>query len=518
MNEVKRYSPRTIIYDFGSFIKAMFIPYLLVYVFNGDSTSWFMVIARYAGVVLPVFTILFSVAVWFTYKYRIDATTCYVYSGIFNKKTQSIPIQKIQNVNEERNFLHKLLGVTTLNFETAASGDDATISFSVISKEEAEQLKQHVLSRKAEQRLDEELEIMDDEVSEHDSSHIIEAHSSYAPERSIHFQPTMKDTIKASFTSFSFFLIIPIIFTIYNRISDLYDFDGVISRTSEKVLASPLLIIALVVILIIIAVGFGVIKTYLQYGKYEISSDEETIYIRKGVLNETSFSVAKKRVQAVNIEQPFMKRILGLSEVQLVTAGGDLLDGDRAALNKLYPFLPKKAANALVHTLLPSYEVQDEMVALPKNALRLKLLRPSWLWVALTAYLVYARPNVFSIPYSWLAIILLSLAIIISSRILQFKQAKYRFEDQFIQVQTGGFSRSLYISKRHQIIEVSKKQSWLQRKFNVATISLTNRAQPIRVETIEDIATEDANDFLQWYQQRFHDITIEHEKNDSSID
>src|SRR5699024_10662602 len=154
----------------------------------------------------------------------------------------------------------------------------------------------------------------------------------------------------------------------------------------------------------------------------------------KGVLNETSSSVPKERVQAVNIEQSFIKRFLGIAEVQLITAEGSMLDTDRVELNKLYLFFPKKLAYAMVHTLLPTYSVADEMKSLPENALFLKLLRPSWLWIAFTAYLLYKRPILLSIPYSWLWLILMSLAFIICSRVLQFKQSKYLFEDQLIQL------------------------------------------------------------------------------------
>src|SRR5699024_1435070 len=522
MNEAKRYSPRTIFYDVGSFIKNTIFLYILVYFFNKDSTSLLMFIARYAGIILPFLIIILSIAVWLTHKYSLSDTTCYVYSGIFNKKTQSIPLRKIQNMNEERNFLHKLLRVTTLNMETAASGDDATISFQVISAEEARRIKEHVLKAKNEPDLIGNTEAAQTECSQLAMEHTIENESFATDPKMIHFQPTIKDTIKASFTSFSFFLIFPIILTIYNRISDTYDFDGFISKWMDKILATPLLFALTIIVVLIIAILFGRIKTYLQYGKFEIASDEKMIYITKGILNETSFSVPKERVQAVNIEQSFIKRILGIAEVQLITAGGSMLDTDRVALNKLYPFFPKKLAYEMVHTLLPTYSIADEMKSLRKNDLFLKLLRLSWLWISFTAYLLYKRPILISIPYSWLWLILMSLAFIICSRVLQFKQSKYLFEDQLIQLQTGGFNRSLFVSKRNQVIEVQMSRSFIQKKCHVATIGITNRAQPIHVETIRDIAAEDAQQFLQWYQYRIQEVIIDEQavyeiKNDSSL-
>ena len=47
------------------------------------------------------------------------------------------------------------------------------------------------------------------------------------------------------------------------------------------------------VIFIFVAVIFGVVRTFLKYGKYEISSDHKNIYIKKGVLEEISFTISK---------------------------------------------------------------------------------------------------------------------------------------------------------------------------------------------------------------------------------
>lgn len=509
MKEAKRYSPRTILYDVCTFFKSMFFLYIFVYVFNWDSTTLLLTIGRYAGILLPVFTVLFSTAVWFTHKYQLDDTSCYTYSGIFNRKTQAIPLHKIQNMNEEQNFLHKLLRVTTLNCDTAASGPDATLSFRVISLTEAERIRQLVL--KAKHVHDISLNPAEPVTEDLEHQYAKPSHQGSSQKRTatVHFQPTRKDTIKASFTSFSFLLVFPVIITVYKYISDTVNIDHIMSKWMRELLDRPILLSVIIIAAILLGILLGMMKTHLQYGKFEISSDEDTIFIRKGILNETSFSVSKARVQAVKIEQSFLKRILGIAEVQLITAGGSLLDSDRMELNKLYPFFPKKRAYEIVHTLLPTYTIQEQMNALPKNALRLKLLRPSWLWIGLTIYLVYKRPIFLTIPYSWLWIIILTALMIISSRILQFKHAGYAFNHQFIQIQTGGFSRKLVVTKRNRVIEVSVKRSFLQRQFKVASIHITNRGAPIHIETIEDIAEQDGTRFLQWYQARINEVIFD---------
>lgn len=109
--------------------------------------------------------------------------------------------------------------------------------------------------------------------------------------------------------------------------------------------------------------------TFLKYGKYEISSDDERIYITKGVIEETSFFIEKHKVQAVEVEQSLLKRLLGLAEVKLTSAGRLDFEGEKLELNSLYPFLPVKRAYEIINEILPDYEVAQEMRQLPKKSL-----------------------------------------------------------------------------------------------------------------------------------------------------
>ncbi|MDV2686973.1 PH domain-containing protein, partial [Alkalihalophilus lindianensis] len=104
------------------------------------------------------------------------------------------------------------------------------------------------------------------------------------------------------------------------------------------------------------------------------------IYINKGVIDETAFSIAKDKVQAIAIEQSFTKRLFGLAEVKLTSAGSLSLEEDASDINSLYPFLPVRRAYEMVSEILPAYEVTLEMKRLPRKSLWARLLRPSWLW------------------------------------------------------------------------------------------------------------------------------------------
>lgn len=148
----------------------------------------------------------------------------------------------------------------------------------------------------------------------------------------------------------------------------------------------------MILVLLIISIALGIVRTFVKYGNFQITSDTKRIYISKGMMEQTSFSILKERVQAVKITQSPMKRLLGLAEVELTTAGS--LGESEQEVNSLYPFLPVKQAYTMIEEILPSYQVTQEMEKLPRISLWLRLLKPSWGWIMITGVLWYFKPFV----------------------------------------------------------------------------------------------------------------------------
>src|SRR5699024_6461797 len=109
--------------------------------------------------------------------------------------------------------------------------------------------------------------------------------------------------------------------------------------------------------------------------------DTHYIYITKGMIDETAFSISKEKVQAIEIEQSIMKRFLGLAGVKLRSAGGLNLGEDTNEINTLYPFLPVDQAYEIIAEILPSYTISQEMIELPQKSFWVRIFSPSWFWL-----------------------------------------------------------------------------------------------------------------------------------------
>ncbi|MDQ0298464.1 putative membrane protein [Salibacterium salarium] len=490
MNEAKRYHPLIIVYRIFKLLRNSFVFAFYLFVIKWGAESTFLTYGRLLFILLFGFSIVSIVYNWFTNTYKLDNASFHIYKGLFTKTKRTIPFSKIQNVSRHSSTFHLTFNVTSITFETSMADKDASVSFPVISREEADRIDDHIANPKS-----------------FDSNDVNTAQTDHS--RTIHFTPTKKDIIRASFTSLSFLAVIPIMISLYSKINRMMDAD----RTSEVLISSMkdswLVVSILTVVTIAAFVLFGIVRTIVKYGKYEISSDGERIHIVKGLINKTSFSILKSKVQAIEIKQSPIKRLAGTAEVKLTSAGSLDIDEDTLEVNSLYPFLPVQRAYDMISEILPSYEVTSDMNRLPKKSFWVRMLKPSWLWIISTTVLFYFKPSVLNVEQAWW-IISISLCIIIgAARWLDYFHTQYTLNNQFIQLKTGSLTTTLFVSKRDKIIEVATTQNVYQKRIGLSSVKTINRAKPVKHKGVHDVPIELADSFYSWYMRRYQETKVE---------
>ena len=276
-----------------------------------------------------------------------------------------------------------------------------------------------------------------------------------------------------------------------------------------SLMSSGWMVTIIIIVLVIASVTFGIVRTFLKYEKYQISSDHNRIYITNGLIEETAFSISKEKVQAIEIKQSIMKRLLGLAEVKLISAGSLSSGEDSLVINSLYPFLPVKRAYEMVSEILPSYEVIPKMIRLPEKSLWVRLFKPSWIWIIATATLFYFKPSILKVEQGWWLLSAVLFIFIAVSRLLDFFNTRYILNNQFIQFKTGSLTTSLFVSKRDKIIEVKVTRNIIQQMVGLASIITINRAKPVHHAGVGDVPLELAVSLYQWYMGRRNEIKVE---------
>lgn len=494
MNDLKKYNPLIILWDIWHFIKNTFFFFVYFFIIKHDSVSPLVKYGRIACLVIFGLTMISLILKWFTTKYQLDDVSFHIYKGIFNKSERTIPFSKIQNVQRRTSFFHRIFGITSITFETGLTGADAAVEFEVLSKQEADTL-EAALTKPVE---NEEIEAKEDLASDKQIQKALP--------RRIHFAPTRKDMLKASFTSLSFIVLIPLLLSLYFKLTEIFKLEEKAEGLIVSLMGTWWVIALIGLILILASISFGIVSTFLKYGRYEISDDEQRIYINKGVVDESVFAISKNRVQAIEINQSFTKRMLGLAEIKLISAGS--IGEETLEQSSLYPFLPVKKAYQMIGELLPSYEVTQTMDRLPKKSFWIRILKPSWFWVIATIALFYFKPEILKIEQTWWILSAALLLFIVFVRLLDYFNTAYRINGKFIQFKTGGLATSVFISKREKIVEVNITRTKFQQFLGLASIGTINHAKPFHHAGVKDIPVDQAASFYTWYANRVNEIEI----------
>jgi putative membrane protein len=496
--EKKRYHPANMLFAIVKIIRGWIVPLIIVFFFN--NTDGWGSYAKYGILGIMLLSIISSILKWLTDKYTADERAFHLYSGIFSKSSRTVPYEKIQNVTKHTNLLHRLLRLTAIKFETGSK--EKAVDFQVLTKEEASRIEQLTKGNVQEQAAIQEIEISGDDLEEEDA--VSEQTVPHTEKKIIHFKPTKKELIRASFTSLSFLLVPPLLISFLLKFDIFFDW-------SEMRQYLPLLkvwwITAFGLIgIIVVSLLVGMWRVVQKYGNYELASDDEYIYIQTGLLSESAFSIRKDRVQGIEITQPVLHRLLGLAKVKMISTGSLDISDETETINSLYPYFPLKQAKILITEILPEYEVQLSMERLEQKVLLYRLLQPSIIWLGVTITLYFWRPELLGYEIKWWIVSIVLLIVIEGYRYLDFKHTSYLISEKFFQTKMGALTTTLFVTKRNKMIEIARSQNPMQRWLKLATIESVNRAKPVLHNKIKDIPASEANRFYEWFHQRTKDV------------
>ncbi|MEK4176063.1 PH domain-containing protein [Aeribacillus sp. FSL K6-1305] len=485
-DQARRIHPLWIFFLIGKSIKelVLFVITFIIYI-RSDSDSILIKITGIAIVFYLIYKIVSILLEWFHFKYLFTNKELYIHEGRFIKEKRYIPLERIQGIKRTTPFFHRLFGLTSLILDTGASGNKSTIKLGMITCEEAERIQKHLSHISSFHK--------DKGVSEQN----VQTSKEIAPElssRKKYYEMTSKEIFVASVTSLSLLIFLSVLYTIYDNVSDFFSIDSYIDTVISFFQKSWLLTFLGIVALLMLSMAYGWARTYVIYRNFEVTGDNQRIYIRKGLFNQTEFSIPKEKVEAIILNTKLLKKILGIVEVKIISTG----DGDENEMktaNILFPFIDKRRALSLIPQIFPAFHVETEMVNLPRSAIFVKLVRTSYIWIIAAAINFYFWPNFWYISVALFVLIN-------TSQLLSGLYSCYNLCGPFIQIQTGSFSTKLFITTRMKIEELKVTESLLQRMFGLASLEISTRSKSIQVSKISDIPKDMATRYYQWYANK----------------
>lgn len=473
-----RLHPLWIIISIGKTIKDFFIPIIFIFIINANSHSFLMKYGRIALIVYLIINIVLEIFHWKNFKYKFTDNQLQINEGRFIEKKRFIPLTNIQSIQLDEPFLQRIFGLASLTFSLSTTSDNASVQLGAITKEQAKRIQDHLNKIKntiqTEQAITEETQILS--------------------KQKVHYEMSKREIIIAAFTSVGLLTAIPLILSLYFKLNQFLKLDQYRERLFSIFTNSSFLLIIGIATAILVFLCLSVGLMYLRYGKFQVASDDTNIFINNGILSKATLSIPINKIQAIEFEQNILRRLLGLTKVKLIIAGG--ISNSLLETAILFPFVKRERSYQLIQAeIIPKMKIKMPMLRIPKQALFIKMIRHSYLSLISIGSSLYFFPT-----YWYIAFIFVIIMILLS--IMAFIHSKYLLNETYIQLYSGIFSTKLFVTTRERIEELKVTESWLQRKSGLASLHISTRANPIYNTKIKDIPKSVAIEYYQWYSKR----------------
>lgn len=444
MSEKKRFHPLALLIFLLQGIRTWFF-LLVLLVINGGISTLYGKLAAAAMVVLIVGS---AVANYFSQAYQISSEKIIIYQGIFRKHEIDIPYDRIQTVKQRQWFFFQPFHVVQLLIETAGGeAGKAEASLPAVNESLVHVIEGYRIREKA----------GDDSVSEGEKPTSVNAE----PAPSYVYQITNGQILLFGLTDLS---ILAAAATLIVFLDDFIPDDWINQAvsTSESLLrAGWILLLAVALILLLLLAAVSIAKNFLQYYNFKVSRQGKTLTIESGLLERRIQKIPLQKIQGIKIRQQILRRLFGISSVELLLAGGQ--EEENNVSKKLY-FLPIVSDAQLYDSLdflLPEWAFNPPKIQYVSR----RKIGYFWRWILLVAVPAIGIGSYFN---RWFAVGGTVLAIFLL--LIAWLEAHYQGyalqTDTRLCVQTfTGFSKTQTFVERRKIQAFSERTTrWLYRK------------------------------------------------------
>jgi putative membrane protein len=398
----RRLHPLSFGFLLGEHLKTLALP-LLVLLFTGRHND-----NELYALVGVIGVAIYSVAQYFTYRYRLEADAVVVRSGVFQRSLRHIPFARIQNVSLHQNLLHRLFGVAEVSLESAGSGKPEA-HMRVLRLREAQELERQVRGggpRAAAAA-----------AGGVDGVDGVAASTPAAPGERVLLSLPTSEVLRLGLASNHGMLIVGGAFAALAQMGDnligrgfaalaawLDGHAGNLHVPTAALFLATLLAIALGLL------GLRLLSTIwalLQFHDFRLSESEGRLSMQRGLFTRVRATVPRHRIQAWSLHEGLVQRWLGRRSLRVDSAVVESGHGEKHALRDLAPIATPARIDALIDGLLPrhAWPLRDWQ-PLHRNAWRRKFTVPALLLVLLTLVATWWR----GAPALWLLLLLPVLA------------------------------------------------------------------------------------------------------------
>ncbi|PEP77396.1 hypothetical protein COM04_13870 [Bacillus wiedmannii] len=456
-----------------------FIP-LIIFMFslNGKFPFWYLIPAAFG-----LLTVFSAFEKWYYTTYWVENNVLHVKQGLFVKKESYLNKERVQTINTSSNVLYQMLGLKKIQIETAGGGDDAEVSLAGITVEEATEL----IAMLNEPTL---------EVKAEETSEVVEKEIVTEEKQSTEYKLTWKEILLASVTSGQFGLLFSLIFFVYHQVDEYipkWIENGVKSYVMEHDVYGWIFMVAILIVLswIISTIGYA-----LKHGNFTVNRRNDEVCISQGLLEKKELVLKLHRIQGITIKESILRQPFGYCAVQVEVIQSKGMGEEKEKVT-LHPIIRKdRVQQLLTHLQLP-YELNTNIISLPKAALR-RYLIDSFIFFAMLAIPLIGISIYFEKHFIMWALIPLAI-LIFTLGYATFKTNGYSVNGEQITLVYRSVGKYTGLVRRRHVQSMEKTQSYFQRRADLCTYKFSNASSNYK---LEHTRVADAERMQDWYKKR----------------
>ncbi|RKF44051.1 hypothetical protein BCY92_19145 [Bacillus wiedmannii] len=460
-----------------------FIP-LLIFMFslNGKFPFWYLIPAAFG-----LLTVFSAFEKWYYTTYWVENNVLHVKRGLFVKKESYLNKERVQTINTSSNVLYQMLGLKKIQIETAGGGDDAEVSLAGITEAEAKELISLLNEPTPEVKAEDTLE------------EVVEKEIATEEKQATEYKLTLKEILLASVTSGQFGLLFSLIFFVYHQVDEYipkWIENGVKSYVMEHDIYGWIFMVAILLVLswVISTIGYA-----LKHGNFTVNRRNDEVRIAQGLLERKELVLKLHRIQGITIKEGIFRQMFGYCAVQVEVIQSKGL-GDEKEKVTLHPIIRKDRVQQLLADLQLPYEMNANIISLPKAALR-RYLIDSFIFFAMLAIPLIGISIYFEKHFIMWALIPLAI-LIFTLGYATFKTNGYSVNREQITLVYRSVGKYTGLVRRRHVQSMEKTQSYFQRRANLCTYKFSNASSNYK---LEHTRVEDAERIQDWYKKKLSD-------------
>jgi putative membrane protein len=428
-----------------------------------------------AGMLLLIFagTVISALARYFSFSYRIEGNELITEQGILARKHRSIPLERVQEIRIEQGVMHRLFNVVNARIETGG-GEGAEASLSVLSRFEAERLRQTVIERAAAIRSVRAGSVEQQAAStDHAES-----------DRIIIRRLSLRDLMIAGMISNHLISALVLAGMLWNFADDILPHDiyqrtaALISDAATRLVArgaAAALIIGVLGALAVLVIGliFSVVRSILLFYGFTFSRRGEDLYRSYGLFTKRASSLPRRRIQVLEIEEKLLRFLFGWATLRADTAGSHReKEDDNDGRDVLIPLVRRSEVDRLLPLILDGF---DPMIAEWRRASKLAIRRGT-IKGGLVCLLASAGLFAFYRElFAFWPLALLPLVYFVS--LVRYRNLGYAMDETYLRTRHGWLGRWTHIIPINKIQAVEIRQTPFDRRLHLATLLVDTAGQ-----------------------------------------